>query len=151
MAEETVDKAIVVHNLPQYTCKTEHLSIHGNKFTNDLERENHLYVYGTDASAILKLQENEPHLKEKLHPDYPYTLAEVVWAIRFEMARTIEDVLARRIRLLFLDAKASMECAEKVGDILVKELGHDNAWKKNQLTLFKNVANGYLLKEFRVL
>ena len=151
MAEETVDKAIVVHNLPKSNCKTEHLSIHGNQFTSDLARENHLYVYGTDAPDILKLQENEPELKEKLHPDYPFTFAEVVWAIRNEMARTIEDVLARRTRLLFLDALASMECAEKVCEVMAKELGRDVIWKENQAKSFTKLANGYLLKEFRVL
>ena len=150
MAEEIVDKAIVVHSLPQSKCKTENLSIHGNQFTNDLDRENHLYVYGTDVSGILNLQESEPYLQEKLHPDYPYTLAEVVWAVRNEMALNLEDILARRIRLLFLDARASTECAEKVCDLMAKELGHNATWKENQLTSFTKLANGYLLKEFRI-
>ncbi len=151
MAEDVVDKAIIVHQLPNATCKTEHLSIHGNQFTNDLDRENHLYVYGTDISEILKLQENEPYLKEKIHPKYDFTMAEVVWGIRNEMAINLEDVLARRVRLLFLDARASMECAEKVCDVIAKELGHDENWRENQLTAFKKLANGYLLKDFRVL
>jgi glycerol-3-phosphate dehydrogenase len=55
----------------------------------------------TDIPKILELQNQEPKLKQKLHPDYDYTMAEVVWAIRYEMARTIDDVLSRRVRLLF--------------------------------------------------
>jgi glycerol-3-phosphate dehydrogenase len=150
IAEDIVDKAITVHNLPKAECKTEHISIHGNKITTTLDRENHLYIYGTDIDGVLQLQETEPELKEKLHPNYDYTMAEVAWAIRFEMARTIEDVLARRVRLLFLDARAAIDSCEKVGVLLSKELGHDETWKQNQIAQFKTLANGFLLKEFRL-
>ncbi len=150
IAEDIVNKAISVHNLPEKSCQTEHIAIHGNQKTTALDRENHLYIYGTDIPAILQLQENEPELKEKLHPDYDYTLAEVAWAIRNEMARSIDDVLARRVRLLFLDARAAIACSEKVADLLAKELGHDDTWKENQITAFKTLANGFLLKEFRL-
>ena len=148
MAEDVVNRAIIVHNLPQSHCKTEHLSIHGNKFTTDFDRENHLYVYGTDAQEILKLQESQPELNEKLHPNYPYTLAVVVFAIRNEMARTVEDLLARRIRLLFLDAHVAIECCEKVGAILASELKHDESWKQKQISDFKKVAKGYLIEKY---
>jgi glycerol-3-phosphate dehydrogenase len=150
IAEDIVDKAIIVHQLPKRKCITNHLSIHGNKKNSAADLENHLYIYGTDSAAILQLQENEPELKEKLHPDYDYTLAEVAWAIRYEMATTVEDVLARRVRLLFLDARAAIACSNKVANLLSKELRHDETWIQNQLTEFKTVANGFLLKEFRV-
>lgn len=150
MAEDAVDKAIEVHNLSKTECKTEQLSIHGSKATTALDRENHLYIYGNDNPKILKLQENEPELKEKLHPNYDYTMAEVVWAIRNEMARTTEDILARRVRLLFLDARAAIESAGKVSLLLAKELGQDELWKENQITAFKTLANGFLLEEYRV-
>jgi glycerol-3-phosphate dehydrogenase len=151
IAEDIVDRAITVHKLTPNKCVTEHLSIHGNKKNITADFENHLFIYGTDSKAILQLQENEPKLREKLHPDYNYTLAEVVWAIREEMAMTVEDVLARRVRLLFLDARAAIACADKVARLLAKELEHDENWIQNQLTVFKTVANGFLLKEFRVL
>jgi glycerol-3-phosphate dehydrogenase len=150
IAEDIVDKAITVHQLIPKKCVTEHLSIHGNKKNSPADLENHLYIYGTDSTAILQLQENERDLKEKLHPNYDYTLAEVVWAIREEMATTVEDVLARRVRLLFLDARAAIFCAEKVARLLAKELGHDANWIQNQLSEFKTIANGFLLKEFRI-
>jgi glycerol-3-phosphate dehydrogenase len=89
-------------------------------------------------------------LKEKLHPDYDYTLAEVVWAIRQEMVTTVEDVLARRIRLLFLDARVAISCADKVARLLAKELGHNETWNQNQLIEFKTIANGFILKEFTI-
>jgi len=150
IAEDIVDKAILVHHLPKRKCITNHLSIHGNKKNKTTDLKNLSYIYGTDSTAILKLQESEPELKEKLHPDYNYTLAEVVWAIRNEMAMTIEDVLARRVRLLFLDARAAISCADTVAHLLAKELGHDESWIQNQLAEFKTLANGFLLKEFRV-
>lgn len=150
IAEDIIEKAIEVHNLPKINCKTEHLSIHGNTPTTILDRENHLYIYGNDSAEILKLQETEPELKEKLHPNYDYTMAEVAWAIRYEMARTTEDILARRVRLLFLDARAAIESAEKVSLLLAKELGRDALWTQNQIAAFKTVANGFLLTEFHI-
>ncbi|MEC5165750.1 glycerol-3-phosphate dehydrogenase [Flavobacterium sp. PL11] len=149
IAEDIIDKAIRVRKLPKKECKTEHIAIHGNKITNARDRKNHLYIYGTDISKIVELQNQEPELKEKLHPDYDYTMAEVAWAIRHEMARTIDDVLARRVRLLFLDARAAIASCEKVAQLLAKELGHDKTWTQNQIADFKTLANGFLLKEFK--
>lgn len=150
IAEDIIDKAIKVHELKPNKCVTEHLTIHGNKKNNAADFENHLFIYGTDSKAILELQESEPELKEKLHPDYNYTLAEVAWAIRQEMATTVDDILARRVRLLFLDARAAISCSTKVAYLLAKELGHDENWIQNQVVEFKILANGFLLKEFRV-
>jgi glycerol-3-phosphate dehydrogenase len=149
IAEDIIDKAITVRHLPKKECKTEHTPIHGNIMTTTLDRKNHLYIYGTDIPKILELQNQEPKLKEKLHPNYDYTLAEVVWAIRNEMARTIDDVLSRRVRLLFLDARAAIEASDKVAKLLAKELGHDDIWVEQQIAQFKTLANGFLLTEFR--
>jgi glycerol-3-phosphate dehydrogenase len=76
-------------------------------------------------------------------------MAEVAWAIRYEMARTIDDVLARRVRLLFLDARAAIASCEKVARLLAKELDHDEAWTQNQIAEFKTIANGFLLSDFQ--
>lgn len=149
IAQDIIDKAIATRKLPAKECKTEHISIHGNLKTNTKDRENHLYIYGTDIPKIIALQKEIPELAEKLHPKYDYTLAEVVWAVRHEMARTIDDVLARRVRLLFLDSRAAIDSAEKVADIIAKELGHDENWKQKQIHEFKTLANGFLLTEFR--
>jgi glycerol-3-phosphate dehydrogenase len=51
------------------------------------------------------------------------------------MARTIDDVLARRVRLLFLDARAALEASDKVAKLLAKELGHDETWNTKSLNL----------------
>jgi glycerol-3-phosphate dehydrogenase len=82
-----------------------------------------------------------------LHPNLPYTAVEVVWAARHEMARTIEDVLARRTRALLLDARASIEMASAVADLLATELDYDDNWKLKQIKAYTNLAKGYFLQE----
>ncbi len=149
IAEDIIDKAIKTGKLQPKECHTEHLSIHGNQPTNAPDRENHLYIYGTDISKIIELQESEPELKEKLHPNHEFTMAEVVWAIRYEMARTVDDILARRVRLLFLDARAAIEVSEKTARVLAKELGHNEAWIQSEISNFRQIAKGFLLSEFR--
>ena len=149
IAEDIVDKAISTHKLIKKNCITEHLSIHGNKSTTNSDRTNHLYIYGSDRPKIIELQKNEPELAEKLHPDHEFTMAEVVWAIRYEMARTVDDVLARRVRLLFLDARAAIQSSEKTARIIAKELGHDEIWIIQEISNFKAISKGFLLSEFQ--
>lgn len=149
ISEDIIDKAIKIGKLPKKTCITEHLPIHGNKATTNSDRTNHLYIYGSDLPEIIELQKREPELKEKLHPDHEFTMAEVVWAIRYEMARTVDDILARRVRLLFLDARAAIASSEKVARLLAKELGHDETWILREMTNFHGIAKGFLLKEFQ--
>ncbi|MFH6988304.1 FAD-dependent oxidoreductase [Flavobacterium collinsii] len=149
IAEDIIDKAIKIGKLPKKACNTEQLPIHGNQVTTNLDRMNHLYIYGSDIPKILELQQNEPELKEKLHSDHEFIMAEVAWAIRYEMARTVDDVLARRVRLLFLDARAAIQSSEKVARLLAKELGHDETWIHREITTFHVIARGFLLKEFQ--
>lgn len=145
MAEHVVNKAILVHNLRSVPAVTEKLSIHGN-ITNEKPKENdHLEVYGSDAAKIRKLWEETPEFRERIHRDYPYTVAEVVWSVRNEMARTVEDVLARRVRLLFLDAKAASQTAPVVAAILTRELHRDETWKKEQEEAFNKLCEKYKL------
>lgn len=149
IAEDIIDKAISTGKLQKKPCNTEHLAIHGNKPTTTADRENHLYIYGSDIPKITELQQNEPELNEKLHPNHEFTMAEVVWAVRYEMARTIDDVLARRVRLLFLDARAAIESSEKTARLIAKELGHDEIWITKEISDFKRISKGYLLSEFQ--
>lgn len=149
IAEDIINKAISTGKLEKKSCSTEQLAIHGNKATTSLDRENHLYIYGSDIPEIIKLQENNPELKEKVHPDHEFTMAEVLWAIEHEMARTVDDILARRVRLLFLDARAAIQSSEKVARLLAKELGHNEAWVNKEILNFKKIAKVFLLTEFQ--
>jgi glycerol-3-phosphate dehydrogenase len=146
MGEDTINKAIKVGGLNPYPTKTKTLAIHGSKI--DVNRNDHLYVYGSDQEALLALSNENPVWKEKLHARLPYTKAEIVWAVRHEMARTVEDVLARRVRALFLDARAAIDMAPMVADLLAEELDKDSAWKHQQLTTFIKTAQSYLLEPY---
>jgi glycerol-3-phosphate dehydrogenase len=144
MAQETVDLGIKKAGFSNRKCVTKEMKIHGYQPTTD--HSNRLYVYGSDIGNILNLQKEKPEYAEKLHPEFDFTVAEVVWAVREEMAVTVDDVLARRVRALYLDARASMEMAPKVARIMAQELGKDDAWEKAQVEEFVKLANGYILK-----
>ena len=143
MAEQTINKAIQISDLKYVRCKTRRLKIHG--FTHN-KINSHLAVYGSDADLIQKMIAADISLSEKIHPSYAYTKAEVVWAVKNEMALTIEDVLARRIRLLFLDAGAAIETAAVVAEIIASLLEKDTEWQKEQVITFQKLAQGYLLR-----
>ena len=101
-------------------------------------------VYGSDLPALQALSAGEPRLDEPLHPRLPYRLREVAWAARYEMARSVEDVLARRTRALFVDARAAIEAAPQTACLLARELQRSDAWRENQVTAFTETAKQYL-------
>ncbi len=144
MAEDAVNQALKIANLPMKISPTKDLKIHG--FCQSSEQFGDLAIYGADAENIQKLIEENPHLVKKLHENLPYCLAEIVWATRFEMAQTVEDVLARRLRILFLDAKAAVEIAPKVAEIMARELNKDETWIAGQITELKETAKNYIVK-----
>jgi glycerol-3-phosphate dehydrogenase len=144
MGEDTVDKAIQVGVLKPQSCKTKELPIHGNM--QGVNWDNHLYVYGSDQDKVLDLINENPGWGNKLHSHYDFLQAEVIWAVRNEMARTIEDVLARRLRLLFLDAKAAKEAASVTAKLMAGELGKDAEWREEQILSFNTLARNYLLQ-----
>ena len=91
------------------------------------------------------MMEEDALLLEKIQPQYPYTKAEVKWMTAHEMAVTVEDILARRIRLLFLDAKAAIAAAPVVANIMAKEMNKGDAWAHQQVTDFILLARRYLI------
>jgi glycerol-3-phosphate dehydrogenase len=143
MAEDCVDQAATLGQLPDSPCKTPYLRIHG--YHADAKQLGDLAAYGADAGQIRNLVREESRLGERLHPKLPYIEAEVTWAVRQEMARTIEDVLARRTRALFLNARAALEMAPAVAELMAGELGWDEATKNKQLASFRDLAQHYVL------
>jgi glycerol-3-phosphate dehydrogenase len=141
MAEDTVDQAATLAGLEDRPCPTRELRIHGHH--TEAGRFGGLAPYGADAPAIRELL-HEPGLDAPLHPALPVRAGEVVWAAREEMARTVEDILARRTRALILDARAAIEAAPRTADLLAEELGHDAAWREAQVDAFSALAQGYL-------
>jgi len=142
MAQDAVEQAETMAGFEERPCKTEHLQIHG--WTKQTITDPSLRVYGADAGAIQEIARQEPALAERLHPALPYSGAEVVWAVRAEMARTVEDVLARRTRALLLGARASIAAAPRVAELMARELKQDGEWQKRSVRNFEQVAQGYL-------
>ena len=145
MAEDCVNQAATLAGLPEKHCVTEHLNIHG--FHNNSDRFGHRSVYGSDAPAVEELARSRPDLATPLHPALPYTGAEVVWAARNELAVTVEDVLARRTRALFLNSKAALEMARRAAELMAAELGHNAAWSTRQIEAFEETAANYQLTQ----
>lgn len=125
--------------LPLRKCMTRRFPIHGYREHPDLT--NHLYVYGSDMPAIAELMRQG--YDTKLVEGLDYTEAEVVWAVREEMARTVEDVLARRVRILFVDARRAVQAAPRVAQLLAAELGYDEVWERAQVEQFTRLAEHY--------
>jgi glycerol-3-phosphate dehydrogenase len=144
MAEDVVDRAEGVGNLKQRSCQTQTLKIQG--WTQDAIPESNLSTYGSDATEIRTLIDRNPDLGKLLHPQLEFQQAEVIWQIRHEMARQVEDVLARRTRSLFLNAKASIECAPIVAQLMAQELNYDRDWIEEQVRGYGAIAEGYLLR-----
>jgi glycerol-3-phosphate dehydrogenase len=138
MGEDVVNQAIETGHLTPQPSITEHLHLHGWTQTPDAEP---FTVYGSEAASIRAL----PGADTPLHSRLPYVEAEVRWAARYELARTVEDILARRTRSLLLDANASLETAPRVASILAEELGFDLTWQHQQVEDYRTLASGYVL------
>jgi glycerol-3-phosphate dehydrogenase len=143
MGEDAVDRAAKLANLPASRSRTADMKLHG--WTADLTVQNEWErVYGTDLANVHALAGDNPDLLEPLHRDLPFRKVEVLWAAREEMARCVEDVLARRTRALFLHAKASLQAAPIVAKLLAEELGRDERWREDQLAQYSKLASRYI-------
>jgi glycerol-3-phosphate dehydrogenase len=141
MAEDCVDHAIVLGRLEDRPSVTRSLALHGGHVPED--KNSVLGVYGSDAALIHELGVEHPELSTTLHPELPICGAQVVWAVRHEMARRLDDVLARRTRCLFLNARATLAVAPAVARLMAHELGRDESWQQNQLENFEGIAAGF--------
>lgn len=143
MAEETIDVASKVAALELKKSVTRNLALHGWKQNVDLNDP--LYFYGSDAEKIRDLARSSQELATCLSKDLGIIKAQVVWAVRNEMARTLEDVLSRRTRALLLDARESARMAPEVAIIMAIELEQDEVWIQNQIEEYISLANNYVL------
>jgi glycerol-3-phosphate dehydrogenase len=130
MAEDVVTKAELSAGLEHRACATHALTL-----DDDIE------------SAVEALANADAELAKPIHPKLPYRRADVLWAVREGMARTIEDVLARRTRALFLDARASIEAADDVATLMAPELGWSVTQAAGRADEYRKFARGYLLVE----
>ena len=146
MGEDCVDRVTQISGFPSVPSRTAELPLHGSSAAAEtFAPPDHLAVYGTDREKVRELAASENGLGEPFNGRLPYLQAEVVWAARQEMARTVEDVLARRTRALLLDSSAAAEAAPRVAEILAKELHRDTGWQEKQIEEFRSLAQVYQL------
>ena len=143
MAKDIIDKALGIGQLPKKDCLTQHLKIHGGQ--QEINNTDPLHYYGSDLAELKKIQLENEDWATLLHPNFPYTKACVILAVRNEMAMTVEDVLARRTRMLFLDAKAAIETAPGVSILMAAEMNKDDVWITEQTKSFITLAKRYLI------
>ncbi len=144
MGEDAVDKAILLAGLPERKSITENLMIHSYSKSVSLNDPNS--VYGSDLGSIEDISDEKDRYKGLLSEELQISRAQLIWAIREEMARTVEDFLARRTRALFLDARESIKMVDEVAAMMAAELGQNSSWIKKQIADFKNLAKGYYLE-----
>lgn len=142
MGEDTVTAAARVAGVEERPSVTSDLKIHGWQEGGDACDP--LSVYGSDRSALEELMARNPAWQEPLHAAMPYLCGEVIWGVRFEWARTVEDILSRRTRALILDARASIAAAPRVAELMAEELGKGKFWQERQVAAFTTLAMGYL-------
>jgi len=141
MAEETIDKAICSGIIENKKCVTKDFRLCDN---DPSLHDKRLQIYGNKAVEIEKLMCGDPLMKKQLHPRLPYTRAEIVWICRYEMPLNLEDILARRTRSLLIDARASIEVAPVIAEIMAEEMRYDDRWKEQQIEEYKKLALNYL-------
>ena len=138
MSEDLINTAQSVGGLPERACITHSLPIHGYDYNSDWS--NPMHVYGTDIDKISALdEEGNTSLSEAVH----LTKNQIIWAVREEMAMTVEDVLARRTRTLFLNAAEAKNLAAQVAQIMAKEMGENQNWIENQIENFTTLTQNY--------
>jgi glycerol-3-phosphate dehydrogenase len=142
MAQDTLDKVMKAGMLEKKDCVTSHLPVYG--IGNGFQKNDRFHIYGIHADEIKALSNLDPENGKLLHPDLPYTRAEIIWICRNEMPRKVEDVLARRTRALLLDARASKEIAPEVATIMTKEMEFDEVWIKEQVEEYGKLVENYL-------
>ncbi len=130
MSEDAVNNGLFVSKQPKRICITESLQI-----GDPVKR----------LAMIEAIIAEDINFAKLLHHNFSNTVAEVIFAIRHEWAETVEDILARRTRILFLNAKVAMELAVIVASLFAKELGKDEEWEKEQVATFYELANQYIV------
>jgi len=141
MAEETINRGIKAGILDKRECITKNFRFYSDNIKLLSAR---LSIYGDGAGEIEKMISEESAASELLDSALPYTKAEIIWICRNEMPVTLEDILARRTRSLFLDVRTSVKIAPKVAGIMARELNRDQKWEEEQVEAFTHLSKNYL-------
>ncbi len=145
MGEDTIEKAILIGGLKEKPSVTAQMPIHG--YVKNFDPKDHLHFYGSDAIKIKSIIAKNPDMGTPILKGFPNLKAEVIWAVREEMARTVEDFLARRCRWLLLDARSSIVAAPIVAKLMAEELNYRRRWQREQVEEYTELAKGYILED----
>jgi glycerol-3-phosphate dehydrogenase len=145
MGADAIDKAIEVGRLAERASRSR--TTRYAAYDDDLPAESTRFGhYGIDAAKLESLILEKPELGEWIHPRLPYCWVEVLWAVQNELAESVDDVLARRTRSLFLDASAAIESARAVATFMANELGRDDEWANSSVDSFLEIAESYRIQ-----
>lgn len=143
MGQIAVDAACTAGGIALRPSATYNLPIHGAAQRDPAAAT--WNTYGSEAPLVDELAGGDAALLQPFTPSLPCRPVDVMWAVRNEMARKVEDVLSRRTRCLLLDAKASAAIAPVVAALMAKELGRDDAWRDEQIRAFTQLAQRYIV------
>ena len=156
MAADTIDEVLSeVLDADRITrfrrrSKTKHIKIHGaNGYEELVDSADTISPlggdqvrrladrYGSDATTVLAIAESDQSLAEPLVPGLHYLRAEAIFAVRYEMATTVDDILSRRTRARLETRDASADAAAAVAALLAPELGWDEAEQARQVADYR--------------
>lgn len=143
MAEDTMEKAIMIGELPERKCITHHLLIHGYNINSE-DHNDPMTAYGLDKGKVLEIESESDKFRGFLSEPLKIRKAQVIWAVRKEMARSLEDILARRTRALYLDVNESLRIAPETAKLMSDELNYDKKWVNDQVSQYKEIAKKYI-------
>jgi glycerol-3-phosphate dehydrogenase len=144
MAEDVVNRAALKAGLPVKRSITPTFRIHG--YMEGVDHSTPLHWYGSDMELIQDLVQKDPEMSAVISERLQVIKAQVILAVREEMARSVEDFLARRIRALQLDARESVRMAPEIASIMASEMGKDKNWESSQVEAYTKLASRHLLK-----
>lgn len=143
MGEDVVNRAATAVQLPLKKSVTRGLKIHGHM--EEVAMDSHLYWYGSDLQKMNHLIDKDPTMGEVISEKLHILKVQIIWAIREELARTLEDCLSRRTRALQLDAQESMNIAPRVAEIIAEEMGYNKQWENKQVEAYLSLAQNHLI------
>lgn len=146
MGEEVVQRAATLGDLPNRPSVTANLKLAG-AHEELKDHQNPAGAYAQYSRELQDMAQRDPAVLKPLHPRYPLLRGHVVMAARYEMPRTLEDMLARRLRVLFFDVPAALEMASECCQLMASELGFSESWQTDQLTALKHSIEQYFPSE----
>ena len=139
IAEDAVDASIPLGGLRKRKCKTKNLRLHG--FKRRVKWDDPFHVYGSKARRLKSYGSSIDNIS--LSKKFFISNSIIHWSVTKEMAITVEDVLARRTRCLFLDSGESIRIAPQVAKKMAEIMEKDKSWIDKELKKFNTLCENY--------